>query len=66
MAYIKSPNMSVYEYDANGNPTGEYFTPIRSYQGDGVTYFNPVAVANLGAGTKISANLKILLCCSIV
>ena len=45
MAYIKAPNMSVYEYDVNGNPTGEYFTPIRSYQGDGVTYFNPVAVA---------------------
>ncbi len=48
MAYIKSPNMTVYELDVNGNPTGEYFTPIRSYQGDGVTYFNPVAVANLG------------------
>lgn len=48
MAYIKSPNMSVYEYDEYGNPTGEYFTPIQSYQGDGVTYFNPVAVANLG------------------
>jgi TonB-linked SusC/RagA family outer membrane protein len=48
MAYIKSPNMSVYEYDVNGNPTGEYFTPIQSYQGDGITYFNPVAVANLG------------------
>ncbi|HSM48942.1 MAG TPA: SusC/RagA family TonB-linked outer membrane protein, partial [Draconibacterium sp.] len=48
MAYIKSPNMSVWEHDANGNLTGEYFTPIRSYQGDGITYFNPVAVANLG------------------
>ncbi len=31
-----------------GNPTGEYFTPINSYQGDGSTYFNPVAVARLG------------------
>lgn len=49
MAYIKSPNMSVYEYDAHGELTGEYFTPIQSYQGDGVTYFNPVAVANLGS-----------------
>jgi TonB-linked SusC/RagA family outer membrane protein len=48
MAYIKSPNMSVWKYDVNGNPTGEYFTPILSYQGDGATYFNPVAVANLG------------------
>lgn len=48
MAYIKAPNMSIWEYDENGNPTGEYFTPIRSYQGSGVEYFNPVAVADLG------------------
>lgn len=48
MAYIKAPNMSIMEYDENGNLTGEYFTPITSYQGDGVTYFNPVAVAELG------------------
>lgn len=49
MSYIKSPNMSIWEHDAYGNLTGEYFTPINSYQGDGVTYFNPVAVANLGS-----------------
>ncbi len=48
MAYIKSPNMSIYEHDSEGNLTGEYFTPIQSYQGDGITYFNPVAVAELG------------------
>jgi TonB-linked SusC/RagA family outer membrane protein len=48
MAYIKAPNMSIWEYDDNNNPTGEYFTPIYSYQGDGVSYYNPIAVANLG------------------
>jgi TonB-linked SusC/RagA family outer membrane protein len=48
MAYIKAPNMTIWERDQDGNPTGEYFTPISSYQGDGVTYFNPVAVADLG------------------
>lgn len=48
MAYIKAPNMSIWEQDVNGNETGEYFTPITSYQGDGYTFFNPVAVANLG------------------
>lgn len=48
MAYIKSPNMSVWEYDENGNLTGEYFTPIVSYQGNGSTFFNPVAVSDLG------------------
>ena len=35
MAYIKAPNMSIWEYDDDGNLTGEYFTPINSYQGNG-------------------------------
>jgi TonB-linked SusC/RagA family outer membrane protein len=48
MAYRKAPNMSIWELDENGFRTGEYFTPILSYQGDGVTYFNPVAIADLG------------------
>ena len=47
MAYRKAPNMSIYEYDYEGNPTGEYFNPIYSYQGVGTQYFNPVAVADL-------------------
>lgn len=44
MAYRKAPNMSIYEYDPDGNLTGEFFTPINSYQGSGTQYFNPVAV----------------------
>lgn len=47
MAYRKAPNMSIYEYDSKGNPTGEFFTPIYSYQGIGTEYFNPVAVGKL-------------------
>ncbi|MCF8226839.1 MAG: SusC/RagA family TonB-linked outer membrane protein [Bacteroidales bacterium] len=58
MAYIKSPNMSIWEYDSYGNPTGEYFTPITSYQGDGVSYFNPVAVAELGKDDNVRNNLQ--------
>lgn len=58
MAYIKAPNMSIWEYDENGNPTGEYFTPIRSYQGNGVSYFNPVAVANLGRDDRVTNSLE--------
>ena len=55
MAYIKAPNMSIWEYDSRGNLTGEYFTPINSYQGDGVSFYNPVAMANLGKNdTKYS------------
>jgi TonB-linked SusC/RagA family outer membrane protein len=58
MAYIKSPNMSVWEHDANGDLTGEYFTPIQSYQGDGVTFFNPVAVSQLGKDDYVTNNLQ--------
>jgi TonB-linked SusC/RagA family outer membrane protein len=58
MAYIKSPNMSIWEYDENGKLTGEYFTPITSYQGDGSTYFNPVAVANLGKNDQADNSLQ--------
>ena len=47
MAYIKAPNSSIWEYDQNGKLTGEYFTPIRDYQGLGSFYFNPVAIVNL-------------------
>ncbi|MGM0620433.1 MAG: SusC/RagA family TonB-linked outer membrane protein [Bacteroidota bacterium] len=58
MAYIKAPNMSVWERDYRGGYTGEYFTPINSYQGDGVTYFNPVAVANLGMNDRMMNRLE--------
>ncbi|MFY9153395.1 MAG: SusC/RagA family TonB-linked outer membrane protein [Prolixibacteraceae bacterium] len=58
MAYIKAPNMSIWEHDSNGKLTGEYFNPINSYQGNGYTYFNPVAVANLGKRDKIENSLE--------
>lgn len=48
LAYIKAPNMSIWEYDESGELTGEYFTPIESYQGEGDLYLNPIAVSNLG------------------
>ncbi len=58
MAYIKAPNMSIWEHDANGNLTGEYFNPITSYQGAGTSYFNPVAVANLATNNKVDNDVK--------
>ena len=63
MGYIKSPNMSVWEYDQQGNPTGDYFTPIETYQGRGSDYFNPIAISNLGMNdtrkNEVQNNFKI-------
>jgi TonB-linked SusC/RagA family outer membrane protein len=58
MAYIKAPNMSIWEYDAYGRRTGEYFAPINSYQGSGAVYFNPVAVAKLGKKDKLENSMQ--------
>jgi len=55
MAYTKAPNMSIWEHDADGNLTGEYFTPLESFQGDGAIFFNPVAVANL-SNSDVASN----------
>ena len=63
LAYIKAPNMSVWEFDEKGNRTGEYFTPIESYQGAGDLYLNPVAISNLGLndiqGNEIQNNFQL-------
>lgn len=58
MAYIKAPNMAIWEHDANGNLTGEYFIPIESYQGRGSEYFNPVAVADYGKNDRINDQIE--------
>jgi TonB-linked SusC/RagA family outer membrane protein len=58
MAYIKAPNMSIYEHDATGKLTGEFFNPINNYQGNGYTYFNPVAVARLGKNDRSENSLE--------
>ena len=45
LAFRKAPHMSIYEYDPDGNLTGNYFSPEISDQGSGLTYLNPVALA---------------------
>ena len=61
MAYLKAPNMSIWEHDPNGNLTGEYFTrnieKTGNYQGDGYGFYNPVAVANLGKNDESENSL---------
>ncbi|HSC55484.1 MAG TPA: SusC/RagA family TonB-linked outer membrane protein [Phnomibacter sp.] len=46
MAYIKMPNMSVFEYDANGELTTSYFSPASNVQGQYNRIYNPVAMAD--------------------
>lgn len=60
MAYLKAPNMSIWEYDEFGNLTGEYFNPVseENYQGSSTDYFNPVAVAELGKDDQKNYNLE--------
>ncbi len=46
MAYIKMPNMSVFEYNDRGEPTTNYFSPAGNIQGQYSRVYNPVAMAD--------------------
>jgi TonB-linked SusC/RagA family outer membrane protein len=46
LAYIKAPNMSIYEFDPEGNLTDNYFSPGDNFQGQGYQWYNPLAMAN--------------------
>lgn len=46
MAYIKMPNMSVFEYDEQGNLTTKFFSPAANVQGQYSRIYNPVAMAD--------------------
>jgi TonB-linked SusC/RagA family outer membrane protein len=45
VAYIKMPNMSVFEYDEQGNLSPNYFSPSANVQGQYTRIYNPVAMA---------------------
>lgn len=45
IAYIKMPNMGIYEYDEYGNLTPNYFSPESNIQGQYPNTYNPVAMA---------------------
>ena len=48
IAYKKMPNMSIYEYDAYGNLTENFFSPTTNAQGTFPNTYNPVALATDG------------------
>ncbi len=45
VAYLKMPNMSVFEFDEYGNLTTNYFSPASNVQGQYSRIYNPVAMA---------------------
>lgn len=53
VAYIKMPNMSIYEYDEMGNLTPNYFTPASNIQGTYSGTYNPVAMAEFAANQQV-------------
>ncbi len=66
IAYRKMPNMSIYEYDEFGNPSGNYFSPAFNIQGQygGISSsgnvggtINPVALANEAKNNIISQRI---------
>lgn len=63
IAYIKMPNMSIYEYDEYGNLTPNYFSPMQNIQGQ-VTgldsrgnpngTYNPVAMSSVASNNILT------------
>ena len=53
VAFTKAPNVSPWEFDAVGNPTGDYFVTDWNFQGN--ENFNPLAVSEEG-NTRIVSN----------
>ena len=46
VAYLKMPNMSVFEYDEQGNLTPNFFSPAANVQGQFSRIYNPVAMGS--------------------
>ena len=57
MAYIKMPNMSVFEYDPTGNLTTNFFSPAANIQGQYSRIYNPVAMAEKAQYTVLGERI---------
>lgn len=52
VAYVKMPNMSIFEYDDYGNLTPNYFSPANNVQGLYPGTYNPVAMADYASNNQ--------------
>ena len=57
VAMNKMPNMSIYEYNAQGQNTGNYFSPASNIQGYYPTTYNPVAMANTATNRVLGSRV---------
>lgn len=53
VAYVKMPNMAVYEYDEYGNQSPNFFSPEYNIQGSYARTYNPLAMATYGKNEVI-------------
>ena len=58
LAYVKAPNMSIYDYDTDGTMSDNYFSPGDNFQGIGSQWYNPVAMANEAAWNRKEHRLR--------
>ncbi|WP_018628828.1 SusC/RagA family TonB-linked outer membrane protein [Niabella aurantiaca] len=54
VAYIKMPNMSIYQFDEFGNLTPVYFSPESNIQGRYSKTYNPVALAEAAVNNVVT------------
>ena len=60
IAYVRMPNLSVYEQDRNGNDLEDYYSmlpTVSSQLRDQLDYKNPVALAHLASNDETSYNI---------
>jgi hypothetical protein len=57
VAYGKMPNMGVFEYDATGVLTPNYFSPAQNIQGLYPGTYNPVAMAEYATNDQVSERI---------
>ncbi|MBD0824471.1 MULTISPECIES: SusC/RagA family TonB-linked outer membrane protein [Aestuariibaculum] len=57
VAYVKMPNMSIYEYDDVGDITPNYFSPAQNIQGQYSGTYNPVAMAEFATNNQIGERI---------
>ena len=61
-AYIRMPNLAIYEEDKDGNSLGTYYnmkpTVNSVFRDNQLKYYNPVALANLAKNEETSYNIE--------